>query len=209
MELVLEPYSLEIVAMSDASYACHEDGRSQSGALICIGGCTVWARSSKQTLVTKSSAEAELIALNSVVEQVVFMRHIMEEIGYKLDTTTTYVDNSAAVIMSRRGELGTRRTRHFVVRHYWVWDQIQQGVVRVKHLGAEGMVADGLTKILTGKAQATFTDLILGGNTVPPDGVLDQVGTTKRRVTWKRRLTTSEPATYAESVTTGDDEGAE
>jgi hypothetical protein len=179
MELILEPNGLDITVMSDASYACHFDGKSQTGGIVFVGGSSVWAKSSKQSLVTKSSAEAELVALNSVVEEVVYIRSLAEELGCEFDKPSqVFVDNTAAISMAKKGELGTRRTKHFVVRHYWIWEQLEAGNVSVQHLSNDSMVADGLTKILPRAGQAAFGRLILAGSSAPRGGV-------SRVVTWK------------------------
>lgn len=74
-----------------------------------------------------------------------------------------------------------------MVRHYWVWEKIDANEVAVRHVGNEGMPADGLTKVLVNNAQLSFARLVLGGTT--PDGVLDSSGATRRTVSWKPRKT--------------------
>jgi hypothetical protein len=49
----------------DASYGVHADGKSHTGSCIVVGGVgAVHCKSVKQQIVTKSSTEAELVALS-------------------------------------------------------------------------------------------------------------------------------------------------
>ena len=48
----------------DASYGVHVDGKSHTGANITLGKGTIYAKSSKQMVMSKSSTEAELIVLS-------------------------------------------------------------------------------------------------------------------------------------------------
>ena len=69
--LYIRPNSLQIIASADASYGEHDDGKSHSGG--CVGfssdrGVSYFIYvSSKQPIVTKSSCEAELVCVNTVV----------------------------------------------------------------------------------------------------------------------------------------------
>eukprot|EP01041_Mallomonas_annulata_P011550 gene11550-24161_t len=54
--------NLQIVSSVDASYASSHDFKSISGATTSLGGASIHAQSKVQSLVTKSSFEAELVA---------------------------------------------------------------------------------------------------------------------------------------------------
>jgi hypothetical protein len=63
--LVLKPSEcFKVVAYIDASFAIHNDGKSHTGVVIFVGGVAVYCASRKQKCVSKSSTEAELIALS-------------------------------------------------------------------------------------------------------------------------------------------------
>jgi hypothetical protein len=58
----------------DASYGVHVDGRSHTGSCVVIGDLgAVHCRSSKQTIVTKSSTAAELVGLSDSANQRLFL----------------------------------------------------------------------------------------------------------------------------------------
>ena len=58
----------------DATYGIHADGKSHTGSVVVIGGVgPVHCRSGKQSIVSKSSTEAELIALSDSANQGIFL----------------------------------------------------------------------------------------------------------------------------------------
>jgi len=131
-DYVLAPTDLVLTTSADASYACHPDGHGHSGFVCTIGGATIFARSIKQKLVAKSSSEAELLALNLATDETLYLRNLLDELGFPQQSPTIILqDNQSAIIMANNGELGTKRTKHFTVRHYFVTEHIARGHVRV------------------------------------------------------------------------------
>ena len=64
MSSVGEGKHVSVTAHVDASFGCHENGKSHTGVCITLGDGPVFVRSVKQKIVTKSSTEAELVALS-------------------------------------------------------------------------------------------------------------------------------------------------
>lgn len=58
---------VELIAYIDASFGIHFDGTSRTGMVMMIAGAVVAAWSVRQHLVTKSSTEAEIVALYTCV----------------------------------------------------------------------------------------------------------------------------------------------
>jgi hypothetical protein len=61
----------------DASYACHTDAKGHSGVLFMLGGGPILFKSSKQKLVSRSSTESELIALDQGVCDAIIIRELL------------------------------------------------------------------------------------------------------------------------------------
>jgi hypothetical protein len=164
-DYVIAPRSLTLQTSADASYASHPDGRGHTGFACTIGGSTVYARSVKQRLVSKSSSEAELLALNLAVDETLYLRNLLAELGAP-QTTPTLIDqdNKSAIIMAEKGELGTKRTKHFTVRHYFVSEQLRLGLIRLAHRPGVSILADGLTKALVGPTARTWARTLLDGS---------------------------------------------
>jgi hypothetical protein len=61
----------------DASYACHDDMRGQSDGMVSLGKSAIYATSVKQKLNTRSSTEAELVAVYDVMPQMIWVGNFM------------------------------------------------------------------------------------------------------------------------------------
>ena len=73
--------TIELIGYADASYLTHYDAKSHSGLAYSLGeGSTAcfFSKSSKQKLVTRSSAEAELYALDQCVCDIEWFRAILK-----------------------------------------------------------------------------------------------------------------------------------
>jgi len=142
---------LSIVSHVDASYGVHPDGKSHSGMCIALGEGPIYVKSSKQKIVTKSSTEAELVALSDGCSQVIWSREFLLNQGYKVDAATIYQDNMSTIALVDKGRSNSDSTRHINVRYYFIKDRIKSGEVVIKHKSTDLMIADGLTKPLQGR----------------------------------------------------------
>jgi hypothetical protein len=78
---------------ADAAFAVHKDMRSHTGGLITLDKGEVQTISLKQKINIKSSTEAEFVAADDVVFQILWMKWFMEEQGYGIMETLLYQDN--------------------------------------------------------------------------------------------------------------------
>ena len=62
----------------------------------------IYSASKKQKLVTKSSTEAELVALTSAMEEVLWLRGLLEELGYPQPSTKIEQDNKSTILLANR-----------------------------------------------------------------------------------------------------------
>ena len=69
MGIILESI-LQVIVHKDASYGTVIDYINRTGFTISIGKGSVFAKSSKQKLITKSSTEAELIRISDAIRQI-------------------------------------------------------------------------------------------------------------------------------------------
>jgi hypothetical protein len=138
---------LSIGCYSDADFAGDkETRRSTSGLAITLCGATVLASSKRQPTVADSTVAAETIALYSLVKEAVWLRNFLEWIGYiQKNPVTLWCDNMGAV---RNCEEGAERhkTKHLDIKYMFIRDVIRSGLVQVKHVGTDNMIADVLTK---------------------------------------------------------------
>ena len=180
--LYVSASSLQVIGQFDASYAVHKDGKSHSGGRIVVGETTVQAHSSKQSLVTKSSTEAEQVSASDQSSDAIFVRNFMQEQGYEMKPAIIHQDNQSTITMIRNGKSNGRRNRHIDVRYFFLKDREERGEIKIEYLSTINMVADTLTKPLQGKLfykhQAALLNLPQDGDWAD-GGVLEELQETK------------------------------
>jgi len=135
----------------------------QTGVVIMLGkhGGPVWAASVKQKIVGRSSTETELIALDYPLPQVMAISYILKELGYDVRPIVVYQDNQSTIKMTQKGYDASSHTKHILVRYFYIKERVDAGDVIIQYLPTEHMIADLLTKPLTGKLFKIMRQLIL------------------------------------------------
>ena len=136
-----------LATYTDSSYAPDGD-RSHGGAVTFWGTCPIAWRSSRQTLVTTSSAETELVAAHHGCQQMESVDALLSDVGEQPLQRIIYVDNAAAITLAT-SEGGSWKTRHLKVRHRALRQRVESGWVDVVYCPGDQQLADGLTKILS------------------------------------------------------------
>ena len=146
----------------DASFAVHPDMKSHTGGVMTMGNGAMFATSKKQSLNTRSSTEAELVAADDVLPQCLWTRYFLLEQGY--DTKSImYQDNQSAMKLETNGKLSSsKRTRHINVRFYFITDCVSQGSISIQYCPTDHMTGDYMTKPLQGSSFIGHRDRLLG-----------------------------------------------
>ena len=150
---------VHLMAYVDASYAVHDNFKSQTGGIISLARGPVYASSSKQKLVSKSSTEAELIGVSDVLSHVLWARDFLIEQGHEVGSAKLYQDNTSTILLANKGLSSSGRTRHIGVRYFFIKDRIDAGEVELEHMSTTDMIADILTKPLQGQLCLRATPL--------------------------------------------------
>jgi len=97
----------EVIGYVDSDYAGDtEDRKSQTGYVFLWHGCPISWRSQKQSVVTLSSTEAELVAAVEATREAVAIRSLLGELGLPVvKATPIYEDNNGALLLSK-GHIG-------------------------------------------------------------------------------------------------------
>ena len=139
------PEVMMIEAMADASFA--PEGDVSHGAFIIeVGHCPVFWRSGRQSFVTLSTAEAEMV---EVIESIVAgetIGAIADELFGSLPRKSWTDSQSALAILTTDG--GSWRTRHLRLRAAAARHSIIQGMWSIQHMSGIKMTADIETKPL-------------------------------------------------------------
>jgi len=109
--------------------------------------------SCKQKINTKSSTEAELVALDYAMGQVVWYRHILVAQGITVPTMTIYQDNKSTILLTENGTTSSsKRTKHLDIWYFFIMDKIKKQCSKVAYCPTNNMLVDYFTKRLQGNA---------------------------------------------------------
>jgi hypothetical protein len=153
--------TVQIEADIDASYGVHSDGKSHSALHLSLGAGNIFAKSTKQKIVCKSSTEAELVALSDMCSTVVWVREFLIAQGEEALPAQVYQDNQSAMALVERGKSTADRTRHIKIRYFWVKDRVDMGDINIVYKPTDSMIADLLTKPLQGEHFKRIRNVLL------------------------------------------------
>ena len=161
--LTLEVDDLHILKWwADGAYAVHDDMWSHTGGVLSLGKGTAYGTSIKQKLNSKSSTEAEVVAVNDVLAQILWTNYFLQDQVYDVWETIVHQDNLSAIQLEQNGKASSgKRTQHMDIRFFYIKDKVWSGDVRLKHCPTEHMVGDFFTKPLQGKQFHTFSKQIM------------------------------------------------
>ena len=140
---------VDVCAFADADWANDKgDRRSISGWVAKINGDAVSWSSKKQRVVALSTCEAELYAESAAIQEVLWLRGLMEELGLYVQTgSIVYGDNQSTIAVSENGVKG-ERTKHVDVKYHFVTETVERGVIKLRWVPTTQQQADIFTKAL-------------------------------------------------------------
>ena len=162
MTLGIKGPNIQVRAYADASYAIHEDKKSHSGSLITLGIGIVFADSTKQKLVAKSSTEAEFITLSDSASPVIWSRNYFIEQDYPQLPAIIYQDNTSSIYLALKGQSDSKKTKHIAVRYFFIKNYVERNELKIVYVQTSKMLADMLTKPLQGNLFNTLRAIIFG-----------------------------------------------
>ena len=158
---------LEVRAYVDASFGMYEDGKSITGVAIMLGNATIYVKSGKQKIVTRSSTESELVGISDALSQILWTREFLLAAGLKLGPAIVFQDNQSTIFLGNKGRSTSERSRHIKIRYFFVHHYITSKEVELKYLPTSEMVADILTKPLHGALFQKFRGQLTGSPITP------------------------------------------
>nr|GFB32049.1 putative ATP-dependent RNA helicase DHX37 [Tanacetum cinerariifolium] len=102
--LVYETYHgnhVDVTGFVDSGYDKDPDkGRSITGYAFLVHRCVVSWKATLQHVVTLSTTEAESMALTEAVNEAIWLRGLLKELGVELNTVTVNCDNQGTIHLS-------------------------------------------------------------------------------------------------------------
>ena len=136
-----------IAAYADADWAgCPVDRRSTTGYCTFVGGNLVTWKSKKQNVVARSSAEAEYRAMESTTSEIIWLRALLQDLGFgSSKATELFCDNQAAIHIASN-PVFHERTKHIEIDCHFVRENVQSNVICTPFVRSDQQLADIFTK---------------------------------------------------------------
>jgi len=144
--------NLEVEGYTDADWAgSKNDRRSTSGYFTFVGGNLVTWRSKKQPVVARSSAEAEFRGMALGVCELLWVRNVLSDMGFKpKEAMRLYCDNTSAITIAHN-PVQHDRTKHVEIDRHFIKEKLEAGVISFPFVRSELQLADVLTKGVTSR----------------------------------------------------------
>lgn len=118
--------------------------------LVLFGGLIGW-RANKQSTVTTSTTEAELLSLAQGAKEGMFVKRLLNDLDVKFNEEhlRIHCDNKQTIrlITDNSPRLQTK-LRHVDVHNLWIRQEVKEGRINVEYIPTKNMIANGLTKAL-------------------------------------------------------------
>ncbi len=96
-------------------------------------GAISWS-SRLQSIVALSTTEAEFVAAVSAGQEILWLRNLLTEFGYKVSSASKLrIDNLSALSVAKDPE-HHGHMKHLDLRFYWLWDKVAKGCIDMVHL---------------------------------------------------------------------------
>ncbi|GJT25737.1 retrovirus-related pol polyprotein from transposon TNT 1-94 [Tanacetum coccineum] len=140
--------AMALTAYADVDHACCQDTRrSTSGGAQFLGDKLVSWSSKKQTSTSISSTEAEYIAMSGCCAQILWMRSQLSDYGFAYNHIPLYCNNKSVIALCCNN-VQHSRSKHIDIRHHFIREQAEKGVVELYFVRTEYQLADIFTKAL-------------------------------------------------------------
>jgi hypothetical protein len=138
--------SAKVVGWSDSDWGQDPNNRSSTSGYVFMyaGGAISWA-SKKQPIIARSTAEAELVALDLASREGKWLRKLERDLNFPSGPTTLKEDNQAAIAISEKHQR-TQRTKHIDVQYFAICDDVEKGAFQIDPVASADNISDTFTK---------------------------------------------------------------
>lgn len=147
--LLASSSAAQLQAYCDSDWAgCHNSRRSTLGFCIMLGQLPIAWKAKKQSVVARSTVEAEFRSLAMTVCEVIWIKKL-KELGIKdLGATTFFCDNQATLAIAAN-PVHHEKTKNVEIDCHFVGDKVVEGHISPTYVPTSSQIADVFTRILS------------------------------------------------------------
>nr|GEU67939.1 hypothetical protein [Tanacetum cinerariifolium] len=119
---------------------------SRPDLIFAVCMCASWS-SKKQKSTVISTTEAEYIAMSGCCAQILWMRSQLTDYSFDFNKIPLYCDNRSVIALCCNN-IHHSRSKHIDIRHHFIRNQVERGVVELYFVMTDYPLADIFTKAL-------------------------------------------------------------
>ena len=125
------------------------DRRSTSGYCSFVWGNLVTWRSKKQSVVSRSSADAEFKAMAHGFCEGIWLKRLLQELQINITEPVLVLCDNQSAISIAKNPVHHDRTKHVEIDRHFIKEKLEEGVFKLIYTPTSNQVADILTKTLS------------------------------------------------------------
>ncbi|GKE27292.1 retrovirus-related pol polyprotein from transposon TNT 1-94 [Tanacetum coccineum] len=146
-----------VVGYSYSDYTVDLDARrSLTGYVFTIGNLVVSWKATLQPSVALSTTEAEYMALTEAAKEGIWLKGLIEDLGFPQDQATVFCDSMSAMCLAK-DQVYHDQTKHIDVRYHFIRTERR---IKVNKIGTEDNPADLFTKPIPLSKLCHYLDLL-------------------------------------------------
>ena len=139
--------SLQLQAYSDDTWTSSpDDCHSVTGYCLFLGSSLMVWKTKKQSTVSRSSVEAEVRALAATVQEVIWLRWMLQDLGVPVTSPTPLHCDSTGALQIAADPVKHELTKHIGVDAHFTRYSVRDQTVSLHYHPTELQVADFFTK---------------------------------------------------------------
>jgi hypothetical protein len=153
---------LDLFGFSDADWASDLRTRRSTGGFLvyACGGPLAWG-SKLMATIAASSMESEFMAAYYLGQQLLYIRNLLGELGFKITKLIPFFMDAMAAIQALKNPSFHARIKHVDIKWHWLRNLIGS-VFALFHVRSSDMSADLLTKMPTLKIWMSLLQHVIG-----------------------------------------------
>jgi hypothetical protein len=146
-------YPEVIEGYTDANWVSDStDVKSTTGYVFLLGGAAISWKSTKQTVIARSTMESEMIAMDTTSIEAEWLRDLLLDIpliAKPLPVISIHCDCRSAIEKCSQENANVKMSRHLKIRHKSLREKMKQNIIALNFVRSEKNLADHLTKGLS------------------------------------------------------------
>ena len=151
-----EGYAHNLAGFTDADFAGDvNDHKSTTGWIFTFNGAPISWASKKQSLVTRSSMEAELVAGSIATAEGIWLIRLGKDFKHDFTPIPVFTDNQSFIAFTKN-DVNSTRTKHIDTHYHYAREQVDAGTIKLHYIPSLANPADILTKPLSPRKHANL-----------------------------------------------------